>query len=298
MLLTLRTDDIDRDHPARRWLSELERLDAVTRVNLGRLSREATENQLRDLTAESAIVLRRSLADLIYEHSEGNPLFTEELVAWAEDDAQQWPGTLYALVGVAPRCAAPETRAVLDAAAVLGRTYSLRLLAEVLDLDERAVEAELGPAVERHLVEPHTSDDYAFAGPLIQQVLEAELRPGERRHLHEAAVRAKSGLLAEGSDSQFELVAQIAHHWDVAQVEQKAFVATVQAGLSAARLYALVEADQYFARAVAMPVLVQLDAYDDLDLDRLDLLLQASQAAHLVGDGVRAVAWIDEAAQT
>ena len=151
---------------------------------------------------------------------------------------------MYALVASRLDALPSQTRAVLDAAAVLGRTYSLQQLAEMLELDERAVEDALGPAVERHLVEPHTTDDYAFAGPLIQQVLETDLRPGERRHLHQAAVRAKSSLLAEGSDSQFELVAQIAHHWDVAQVEQKAFVATVQAGLSAARLYALVEADR------------------------------------------------------
>ena len=105
----------------------------------------------------------------------------------------------------------------------------------MLDLDERTVESELGSghraASRRTALRRH---DYAFAGPLIQQVLEADLRPGERRRLHEAAVRAKSSLLADGSDSQFELVAQIAHHWDVAQVEQKAFVATVQAGMSAA----------------------------------------------------------------
>ena len=41
----------------------------------------------------------------------------------------------------------------------------------------------------------------------------------------------------------------------------------------------------------------QFDAYAELGLDRVDLLLHASQAAHLVGDGVRAVAWIDEATQ-
>ena len=47
-----------------------------------------------------------------------------------------------------------------------------------------------------------------------------------------------------------------------------------------------------------MPSARQVDAYSESSLDRVDLLLHASQAAHLVGDGVRAVAWIDEATQT
>ena len=297
LLLTLRTDELDHDHPVRRWLVELNRLGAVTRLNLRRLTREATRAQLVDLISQTESPPHRTLTDLIYQHSEGNPLFTEELVSWANDDANQWPDTLHDLVASRLAAMPPPTRSVLNAAAVLGRTYSLDLLTEVLGRDARAVETELGPAIERHLVEPHPSADYSFAGPLIQEVLEADLRPGERRRLHEAAARAKSSHLAEASDSQFGLVAQIAHHWDIAQVERKAFAATVQAGLSAERLYALVEADRYFARAVAMACAAEADAYDELALDQLDLLLHASQAAHMVGDGSEAVALIDQAAE-
>ena len=94
------------------------------------------------------------MTELIYERSDGNPLFTEQLVSWAHDVANQWPDTLHELVGSRLSLLSARTRSVLDAAAVLGRTFSLAPLAEVLGRDERAVEADLGPAIERQLVRP------------------------------------------------------------------------------------------------------------------------------------------------
>ena len=52
LLLTLRTDELDREHPIRRWLVELDRLSDVTRI-LKRLTREATQAQLVHLMATS-----------------------------------------------------------------------------------------------------------------------------------------------------------------------------------------------------------------------------------------------------
>ena len=94
---------------------------------------------------------------------------------------------------------------------------------------------------------------------------------------------------------QFGLVGEIAQHWDAARVEAKAFEAAVRAGLSAERMYALVESERYFDKALSMPCSADPAAYEALSVDRLDLLLHAAQAAHLVGDGTRAIALIDEA---
>ena len=52
---------------------------------------------------------------------------------------------------------------------------------------------------------------------------------------------------------QFGLVGEIAQHWDAARVEAKAFEAAVRAGLSAERMYALVESERYFDKALSMP---------------------------------------------
>ena len=60
-------------------------------------------------------------------------------------------------------------------------------------------------------------------------------------------------------------------------------------------MYALVESERYFGRALSMPCSADPAAYEALSVDRLDLLLHAAQAAHLVGDGTRAIALIDEA---
>lgn len=295
IILTLRTDELDRDHPVKRWLVELDRTARVTRVPLQRLSREATRGQLSHLMSETEFVRRATLTDLIYEHSQGNPLFTEQLVSWAQDGRERWPDSLYELVASRLATLPSSTRSVLDAAAVVGRTFALELLAAVLERDARAIELDLQPAVERDLISPHPASDFSFAKPLIREVLEADLLPGQRRRLHEAAARGKSSQVAHGADAHFGLVGEIAHHWAAAQVPDKAFAAAVEAGLSAERLYALAEADRYFGKAVVMPCSADPAAYDDLTLDRLDLLLHAAQAAHLVGDGTRAMSLIDQA---
>ena len=267
----------------------------VTRIPLQRLTRDATHAQLAELMSQDDLRRRRTLTDLIFEHSQGNPYFSEQLVSWARDDTDRWPESLYDLVATRLAALPATTRSVLDAAAVVGRTFSLELLATVLDRDVHSVEIDLEPATERQLVLPHHAADYSFAKPLIREVLEADLPPGQRRRLHEAAARAKSCQLSHGADVQFGLVGEIAQHWDAARVEDKAFEAAVRAGLSAERMYALVESERYFGRALSMPCSADPAAYEALNVDRLDLLLHAAQAAHLVGDGTRAIALIDEA---
>jgi DNA-binding CsgD family transcriptional regulator/tetratricopeptide (TPR) repeat protein len=296
LILTLRTDELDRDHPVKRWLVELDRMATVTRVTLPRLSREATRAQLSACLPAAEGTARQALTDVIYEHSRGNPLFTEQLVSWAHDEKDRWPESLHDLVVSRLSMLPATSRSTLDAAAVLGRAFSLDLLALVLESDARSVERDLASALERQLIRPDSTADYSFAKPLIHEILEADLMPGERRRLHEAAANAKSGLLSSRADVEFDLVGEIAHHWHMAQVDDKAFSAAVQAGLSAERMYALPEADRYFGRAAAMACAPDSTSYDDLTLDRLDLLLHTAQVAHLIGDGSRAVALIDQAA--
>ena len=81
IILTLRTDELDRDHPVRRWLVELGRMAEVTRIPLQRLTRDATHAQLAELMSSDDLRRRRTLTDLIFEHSQGNPYFSEQLVS-------------------------------------------------------------------------------------------------------------------------------------------------------------------------------------------------------------------------
>jgi DNA-binding CsgD family transcriptional regulator/Flp pilus assembly protein TadD len=292
--LTMRTDDIHRQHPLRRWLAELNRLPIVTRIDLGRLSRQATQEQLARLGAVSATAVDQNLVDLVFDHSAGNPLFTEQLLPWTRDPSQQLPETLHDLVSARLSTLPDSVHRLLEVAAVLGRDCQLDLLADVAGRGELDIEGDLRQATERHILQAGPGVGYSFVHPLFREILELDLPPGRRRRLHKAAAVAMSRRAADSME-EFETIGKIAHHWEVAEVPEAAFVATVRAGLAAEQMYAVAEADDYFGRAVMLTERVGAAVSDDSPLSHFDLLLHASQAAHLVGDGTRAVELAEQA---
>ena len=77
-VVTYRSDELHRRHPLRPFLVQFTAIQSVERVDLRRLSRDEVCDQLELIVGERA---DDRLADAIYTRSEGNPLFTEELLA-------------------------------------------------------------------------------------------------------------------------------------------------------------------------------------------------------------------------
>jgi class 3 adenylate cyclase/tetratricopeptide (TPR) repeat protein len=117
------------------------------------------------------------------ERAEGNPLFLEQLLrSVRESGAPDVPPTIQSLVlERMDRLAAPD-RAALQAAAVIGKRFSLR--------DLRGVSAQLQPGcdglVAADLVRPD-GGDFLFAHALIQEAVYASTLKSRRRELHRAA---------------------------------------------------------------------------------------------------------------
>ena len=291
--LSVRTDDLHRAHPLRAWLHEMARLPRVSRVDLPRLTRAATGQQLRALARSAGTSVDEALVDAVFERSDGNPMFTEELLPWTAGQQGALPETLHDLVIARLARLEEPVHRLLQMAAVLGPRFDIELLAQVADVPERAVEEAVQAAVDRHLLVASTDSTYSFAHPIFGEVLEGDLVAGVRRRLHEAAARALTPR-TDARDGRFETVGMIAHHWDVAQQPGPALSAAVSAGLAAQQMRAFAEADDYFGRAL------ELAARDDVGhvarrLSDADLLLHASEVAHVVGDDGRAIDLADRA---
>src|SRR5215472_13207121 len=76
--VTFRSDELHRTHPLRPLLAELARIDWVERTELPRLTRGQAEELATAILGQPA---ERALTDNLYHRAEGNPLFTEELLA-------------------------------------------------------------------------------------------------------------------------------------------------------------------------------------------------------------------------
>ncbi|WP_244298585.1 helix-turn-helix transcriptional regulator [Micromonospora cremea] len=283
LVSTYRTDELQRGHPLRPFLAELDRARGVERVELGRLDRDGTAAILADLLgAEPA---PRAVDD-IHERTQGNPFFIEELtVAGDPVGCAALPDTLRdLLLARVDRLPEPAQR-VLRIAAAGGTRFAHHLLAEVAGLPETELEDALRAAVAAQLVVARDGD-YEFRHALVREAVHDELLPGEHARLHArfaAAIEAQPHLVAEG-----RAPAEIAHHWYAAHDHPRALVTARAAACAAADRYAYAEQRRLLERVLELWELVP-DAADRLGMDHLALLEQTLDAAVTAGDFSRAI---------
>src|SRR4029079_13312809 len=77
VVATYRSDELHRRHPVPPLLAELERSPCASRIELARFDRGEVADQLADILGA---VPDADVVERMYGRSEGNPLFTEELL--------------------------------------------------------------------------------------------------------------------------------------------------------------------------------------------------------------------------
>ena len=167
---TYRTDELHRRHPLRPWLSEMERLPRVERVELARFRRD-------ELNALVAAILDHvpaaGLVDAVASRSEGNPFFVEELLAsGAETHGDRIPETLRDVLLSRLTALPEEAQRVLGVAAVAGRRVPTELLAAVSEAPEAELEGPLREALASQILVAEResgTDAYRFRHALLAQ---------------------------------------------------------------------------------------------------------------------------------
>ncbi|MEP7045963.1 MAG: AAA family ATPase, partial [Ilumatobacteraceae bacterium] len=184
---TYRENEPNVDVALRRRFAEFGRLPGVRRIHLGGLGRSDVSEQIATLVGEQA---SSTLVDGILTRGQGNPLFTEELVA-AHLAGEDLPALLSSLFSADLTALPPATRSLLGIMATVGRNTGHEHLSSVADLDEQAVEAAMRPAIDARVVvvDPAT-DAFGFRHALIGEVVYAELLPSERKRLHRRVATA------------------------------------------------------------------------------------------------------------
>ncbi len=284
-----------------------------------------TRLDLRPLDGAEAQTLVEALLDqrlpagllrIVTEHAQGNPLFVEEILrAFIEDGtltgsaASGWqltravsdlhvPATVQDLLTARIDRLSLAQKVIVQHAAIIGRTFWQRLLADVLESSGRKdaasdVEAILVQLQARQFVvrlnESQIADDWewVFAHVLIQEVAYSAVPRKVRRRVHrqvgrrlEAAVEAGAGGRAPA------LLPLVAFHYERGDEPAKAIRFLRRAGELAAAQYANADAVDYFTRALKL-----LDEVEEMPAgappaaeQRYDLLLGRENVYHLVGE--------------
>jgi tetratricopeptide (TPR) repeat protein len=269
---------------------------------------------MRSLLDGMVTGLPESAAAAILDRAEGIPLYAVETIRMLVQDGRlerhedryqavgdlgdlAVPSSLHALIASRLDGLGASERELLQAASVLGKTFTVESAAAVAGRDADGVEPKLRDLVRRELLvidaDPRSPErgQYGFVQALMREVAYSTLARADRRRLHLAAARHYESVADD------ELSGILATHYLAAYEAQpdgpegEAVAAQARVALRAAadragRLGAWDRASAYLLQALAVTPDVA---------ERADLLELAGNAARLSAQGDKAVEALEEA---
>ncbi|MGP4045210.1 helix-turn-helix transcriptional regulator [Streptomyces sp. 2A115] len=305
VLATYRADDVHRRHPLRPLLAELDRLRTVRRIELGRFSRAEVGRQIAGILASEP---EQAQVDEIFERSDGNAFFVEELAVAAHEGCRTGlTDSLRDLLLVRVESLPEGSQRVARIVAEGGSTVEYRLLAAVARLTEddliEALRAAVGANI---LLATPDADGFRFRHSLVREAVADDLLPGERSRLNRRyaeALEADPTLVPVD-----ERAARLASHWYHAHDAAKALPAVLDASVAARRRHAYSEQLRLLERAMELwdtaPETVRAELRpvdytevyppwgcdpDTTPLRYLDLMAEAAVAGRFCGERERAL---------
>src|SRR5918992_836029 len=276
-LVLLAIEDLHwSDSSTRHFLSFLSRTlcgERIVVVGTYRSDELHRRHPLRPLLAELTRDPDARLIERIWPRSEGNALFTEEILAAGLDGRGPLPPTLSDALMLRVEQLSPTAQDVLRWLSCQ-TSVDHDLLAEVTGLDSDDLMNALREATASHILVANAEGSYAFRHALLREVVHDDLLPGERTRFHSVLARALEDRIAAGSEGA-HITAQAAHHWMAAGDQSAAMAAAVRAATAAERVDAYGEAHALFERALGL-----WDRVDDPEAlagsGRRELLMRAA----------------------
>jgi predicted ATPase len=225
---TYRDDELDANRPFNRTLQELTRERLIEEVVLKCLDKTGVQHIIEGRAGKTAPA---ELVDLVFDETEGNPFFVEEVLRHLEEEGKLYdkngeftsgveirdtevPRSLRLVIGERLARVSDTCRTVLTSAAIVGRTFSFDLLLLInAKLDEDDVLDALEEADSASLVEDLSRDRearYGFVHEQIRQTLLAELSFPRRQRLHLRIGNALEELHGESAD---EHAGELSYHF-------------------------------------------------------------------------------------
>ncbi len=290
---TYRDVELDVTRPFARALETLIREKQATRMPLRRLGRDGVHDMLKALSHQEPPA---ALVRVIYEQTDGNPFFVEEVYChlveegrlldaegkWLSDlrmDRLQVPESVRLVLGRRLDRMTESARRVLTTAAVIGRNFSLSLLEQLEIKDPDLALDAIEEAERAHLVVPEREGRdarYRFVHELVRQTLAESLSLPRRQRLHFRIAEAIESVYADRLDSQAN---QLAHHL---------YQAGAAADIDKTSAYLVLAAHQARARSAHDEALGHLDLAlslreEESDLNSAELLEQKASVLRSLG---------------
>ena len=252
LVLTFRSDELHRRHPFRKALTEISRTRGSRRIDLGGLDRASIAGIV---AARTGVPPDPLVVGAVLARSEGNPLYTEELLAAhhaANQTADQegFPGRLTDLLLARIDALDDGPRALLRLASVNGTRLDTETLAELAGLDQTQMESYLREALDANVLRQN-GGSLEYRHPLLREAAYDDLMPDERTRIHARLAEILQARVDAELDPGVAILSRLAFHWNAAHDLPHTLAASVRAGLVAKRLGAA-EALTHIERALSL----------------------------------------------
>jgi len=280
-------------HPLASIINELKQQGKELEIEVGKTDKREFIDALLDKEPNR---LDQTFRDTLFRQTRGNPFFTIQLLRdmqeqgillkdekgiWHEGRSFYWehmPARIDAVIGERIDRLPENLRKVLNAACVEGEDFSAEIIAKILKLDEREIVHILSSELDKkhHLISAlhikrvngQRLSQYRFRHILFQKYLYGRLDNIEKSYLHEDVGIALEEVYETKSN---QIAAQLARHFEEAEINQKSIHYFLQAGNNVMKLSANDQAIKYFKRGLSL--LEKLPETEDLIQLELDLQL-------------------------
>jgi ABC-type oligopeptide transport system substrate-binding subunit/DNA-binding SARP family transcriptional activator len=266
IVLTYREVELSEARPLHEMLLDLNRERLATRLKLSRFDREQTCDLLAALFQEE---ITPEFLDGIYNETDGNPFFVEEVCKaliesgklTREDGRWRRPGMDQIDIPQSVRVAIELrvaklpafTQDAIRAAAILGREFEFEVLQAMDGLGEDALIDALEIAERAQLIgeiKRSGATSFAFVHALIPLTLHEGLSILRRQRLHRRAAQAIEQVHANQLSSG-DFAAPLGRHYAEAGDREKAIEHFLRAAERARSVYAYQEAIEHYQQALA-----------------------------------------------
>jgi class 3 adenylate cyclase/tetratricopeptide (TPR) repeat protein len=223
---TYRDVELDVARPLAATLERLVRARTVQRLSLKRFDRSGVAAMLDALAGKPP---PDAIVDAVFEETEGNPFFVEEVFRHLVEEGKVFddsgdfrtdievdeldvPESVRLVVGRRLQRLGTDAQKVLAAGAVVGRAFPFALLEEITDADSGRLLDIVEEAEAARVIVPEQRDGdvhYSFAHELIRQTLLSQLSLLRRQRLHLSVADAMEQTGRAGPDTP---PSEIAHH--------------------------------------------------------------------------------------
>ncbi len=210
--------------------------------------------------------LPEALGTLIAAKAEGNALFAEEIVSFLLERGvvrhdsvgvmfdpaavnAAFPQSVQAILAARVDQMPREARNLLQMAAVVGRRFDPDLVLALSDPADREGSTFTAMEAADLIHRDELSGDYLFKHILIREAIYNQLLTGPRAAMH---LKVAEELEKRSGNSLFERAETLAHHFAAGEEPSKAFKYLALAARKSLNVYAVVEAEGHFRKALAI----------------------------------------------